>query len=264
MTTHQDLLTRFENLRLEYIALLNEKDVLLQWGKPQLLALYATRIGTFQVNLLQLQLRVKALKRKLEMVRGSLARQEKPDLIAIELAVAAELAEAEQTIMRETAAIESGKDLLNHLVSNEDSAALRQVFKAMAKRLHPDVNPQLTEAQQQLWQLAKEAYETCDLEKLKALSVVFEEALRDAEHTPKTWSSAVLEERIGFLEAGIRRLKDELMAIRQQFPFDLESQIHDTAWVEQQTKEIEEAIQALQHIEQELLQEYQQLTSQIP
>jgi peptidoglycan hydrolase CwlO-like protein len=54
------------------------------------------------------------------------------------------------------------------------------------------------------------------------------------------------------------------MAIRQQFPFDLESQIHDTAWVEQQTKEIEEAIQALQHIEQELLQEYQQLTSQIP
>jgi uncharacterized small protein (DUF1192 family) len=262
--TPQTSYARFEALRQEYITLLNEKEVLQQWARPQLLALYATRIGTFQVNLLQLQLRVKALKRKLEMLRGALARQEHPDLIAIELAVAAELAEAEQAIMQETAAIESGRDLLNHLISNEDSTALRQLYKSMAKRLHPDVNPQLTEAQQQLWQLAKEAYEACDLEKLKALSVVFEEALRDAEQSLETLSPEALDQRIAVLEAGIRKLHTEMTDIRSQFPFTLEAQIHDQAWVEQQTRELEEATRALQRIENELQQEYQHLTSQIP
>lgn len=55
-------------LKEEYIKLLNDKDVLLHWGKPQLEALYSTRIGIFQVERLQIQLRIRALKRKIEMV----------------------------------------------------------------------------------------------------------------------------------------------------------------------------------------------------
>lgn len=62
--TKEELLSRFDILRTEYIKLLNDKDVLLNWGKPQLEALYATRIGTHQVEQLQLELRIKALKRK--------------------------------------------------------------------------------------------------------------------------------------------------------------------------------------------------------
>ena len=69
----EELLSRFDILRTEYIKLLNDKDVLVQWGKPQLEALYSTRIGVYQVQRLQIQLHIQALKRKLEMVRSAIA-----------------------------------------------------------------------------------------------------------------------------------------------------------------------------------------------
>jgi hypothetical protein len=43
---------------------------LLEWGKPQLEALYATRIGVHQLEQLQLELGIIALKRKIRMVRS--------------------------------------------------------------------------------------------------------------------------------------------------------------------------------------------------
>ena len=54
-------------LKEEYIKLLNDKDVLLNWGKPQLEALYVSRIGRLQLERLQLQLQIKAVKRKIEL-----------------------------------------------------------------------------------------------------------------------------------------------------------------------------------------------------
>lgn len=62
----EELLTQLDLLKEEYIKLLNDQDVLINWGKPQLEALYSTRIGTWQVQRLQTQLRIKALKLKLE------------------------------------------------------------------------------------------------------------------------------------------------------------------------------------------------------
>ena len=86
----QQLLEQYDLLRTEYIKLLNDKDVLLQWGKPQLEALYNIRIGYLQIEKLQLQLRIKALKRKTELVRAAINQNKKIEITEIELQVAAE------------------------------------------------------------------------------------------------------------------------------------------------------------------------------
>ena len=99
----EQLQEQYDLLRTEYIKLLNDKDVLLQWGKPQLEALYNTRIGYLQIEKLQLQLRIKALKRKIELVRAAINQNKTIDITEIELQVAAELAEAEFRIMNEVA-----------------------------------------------------------------------------------------------------------------------------------------------------------------
>jgi hypothetical protein len=142
--TKEELLSQFDILRTEYIKLINDKDVLLNWGKPQLEALYNTKVGVHQVQLLQLQLRVQSLKRKVELVRSTITRNLPLDVNAIELLVAAELANAELQLMQQVAQIELSKNLLSHLESPTRSAELRKVFKQLAKQLHPDVNPNLT------------------------------------------------------------------------------------------------------------------------
>ena len=172
--TKEELLTQFEILRTEYIKAINDKDVLINWGKPQLEALYNTRLGVHQIELLQIQLRVKSLKRKVEIVRSIIVRNMPLDVDAIELKVATELAEAELQIMSQLADIENSKHLLKNLNSPTRSAELRNLFRQLAKQLHPDVIGELTNEQEQLWNLVKNAYNTGDVEKLKALQVAYE------------------------------------------------------------------------------------------
>ena len=68
-------------LKEEYIKLLNDKDVLINWGKPQLEALYATKIGVWLVKRLQAQLRIKALQLKMEKLHIAINTEQPVDLI---------------------------------------------------------------------------------------------------------------------------------------------------------------------------------------
>ena len=88
--------------------------MLKEWGKPQLEALYATKLGVFQPEKLKLQPAVKALKRKAELVHQAINSGQIPDLINIELTIATELARAEEQILRETENISKEKHMLSH------------------------------------------------------------------------------------------------------------------------------------------------------
>ena len=161
--TKEQLQEQYDLLKTSYINLLNDKEVLLKWGKPQLEALYATKIGVHQIEKLKQQLHIKGLKRKIEMVQSAVNKGEDFNVSEIEMQVASELADAELQIMGKVAQLENAKHLLTHLSSPERSAELRKIFKQLAKQLHPDANPSITEQQMDIWHLVKDAYETGDV-----------------------------------------------------------------------------------------------------
>ena len=257
----EELLAQLNLLKEEYIKLLNDQDVLINWGKPQLEALYSTRIGVWQVKRLQAQLRIKGLKLKLEKVRSCINQNIPVDITAIELEVAASLAEAEARIMLETGKIEKARHLLSHLDTPEHSGELRKLYRELAKQLHPDVNHNLTEEQIKLWHLVKEAYENGDLEKLKSLRVVYEKELAATAIADTTLSSEELTLRIEVLKQGIKILQEEILHIKSQFPFTVEKQIKDEDWVAEETAKLQEELKQLNDYEQELTLEYEQLIS---
>ncbi|MBS1735348.1 MAG: hypothetical protein JSS98_01935 [Bacteroidetes bacterium] len=255
----EQLLEQYDLLKTEYIKLLNDKDVLLQWGKPQLEALYNTRIGYLQIERLQLQLRIRALKRKIELVRAAINQNKKVDITEIELQVASELAEAESRIMNEVAKLENSKNLLSHLESPQRSAELRNLYKQFAKQLHPDVNENLTDEQINLWYLVKEAYENGDLEKLKAMQVVYEKELMDAGNKVAELTEEEITLRMEVLKEGIKILNEQIVQIRSEFPFTMEQQIKDEDWVNEQSEELKKELNKLAEYENELTQQYQQM-----
>jgi hypothetical protein len=71
-------------LREELTSLLTEADDLIHTIKPNLLALYQTKIGLWELRALRAQFETARLKRKIELVQAALNRGEKPDLTAIE------------------------------------------------------------------------------------------------------------------------------------------------------------------------------------
>lgn len=259
----EELLSQLDLLKEEYIKLLNDQDVLINWGRPQLEALYSTRIGTWQVQRLQAQLRIKGLKQKLEKLRSCINQQIPVDITAIELAVAAGLAEAEARIMLESGKIEKAKALLSHLNTPERSGEIRKLYRELAKQLHPDVNTNLTREQVQLWQLVKEAYEHADLEKLKAMRLVYEKELSATTEAVKAIAPEEITLRLQVLKEGIKVLQEQILQIKSQFPFTVEQQIKDEAWVAAETAKLREELKQLDDYEQELTLEYEQLIATI-
>lgn len=255
----EELLSRFDILRIEYINLINDKDVLIKWGKPQLEALYSVKIGVFQVERLKIQLHIKALKRKLEMVRSAAARNLPIDINAIELIVAEELAEAECKIMLEATQIENSKFLLSNLHTPQKSAELRKIFKQLAKQLHPDVNPALSEVQKNLWHIVKNAYEHGDADQLKALQIVYEKELLNAENLLSQLTDEDISLRMEVLSEGIKLLMKEIESIRSSFPFSMEAQIKDEIWVKSEVEKIEKDVKQLRAYEGDLILEYESL-----
>ena len=259
----EDLHTKLNLLKEEYISLLNDQDVLINWGKPQLEALYSTRIGVWQVKRLQTQLRIKALKLKLEKVRSCINQNKPVDVTAIEMEVAASLAEAEARIMLESGKIEKASELLSHLDTPERSGDLRKLYRELAKQLHPDVNNDLTQEQVQLWHLVKEAYENGDLEKLKAMRVVYEKELSATTEAETSLTPEELSLRIEVLKEGIKVLQEKILHIKSQFPFTVKHQITDDEWVEEETAKLQEELKQLDAYEQELTLEYEHLISNL-
>ena len=250
------LIEQHEVLKVEYIKLLNDKDVLISWGKPQLEALYATRIGVYQIKLLQQQLRIKALKRKIELVQAAINTDQPYDVNEIELIVALELSNLEQKIIDQTSEINAATSLLSNLDTPERSAELKKLFKQLAKQLHPDVNPELTPEQMELWHKVQKAYRYGDLEQLKAFELVYEKELNQLKNNIKELTAEELLLRIEVLKEGIKVLNQQITTIKEQYPFTIEEKIRDEEWVQNEVDGINNQIKQLTTYESELVLHY--------
>ncbi len=255
----EELLKQYDLLKTEYISLLNDRDVLLNWEKPQLEALYMTRIGVYSLDKLKQQLHIKSLKRKIELVQSAVSLGNEFNVTEIEIKVARELAHAELAIMSEVTKLEKAKQILTHLDTPERSADLRKIFKEMAKHLHPDANPDLTPQQMEIWHLVKDAYEAGDVEKLKALQAVYEKEIKGLRNGLAALPDDELTLRNTALTAGIRLIWEELDKLRADFPFNIEHQLNDEEWVREHVTGLKNELEQLGVYEKELQQHYREL-----
>jgi hypothetical protein len=107
--------------------------------------------------------------------------------------------------------------------------------------------------------LVKEAYEAGDVEKLKALQVVYEKELLQSEKKIEDLSEYDIELKNETLKQGIKILHEEIEVIKNNFPFNIENNIKDDDWVKQQVEKIESEITQLHRYEGELILEYEAL-----
>ena len=242
--TKQELIESLKKLKAGYISILNDLEVMKNWGKVQLEALYATKIGKYEVELLELKILIKTLKKKIQWAHQEINSRKYPDFVEIENRASELMKEAYQEINEAKSKVNFGKAVLSNLGSPEDSMELRKIFRNIAKSLHPDINPNLTEEQQELWHLFHSAYKSGDLDKIKALEIVFEEQLKDFETSQKELSEEDILMQTAMLKQGILELESQKKDLENDFPFTIEDKIRDEDWVaekqESLTKEIEE------------------------
>lgn len=240
----------YERLQQEFAALVGRREEMLNEEKPRLEAMYMESIGQLLYEELSLQYEIALLKLKRDNLQAYANRGEKPD----EEAVEAQVKEAAQTynenLRQEEERIKEAKAFLeNHSEENsqqrlKDYMDLKRLYRKMVHRLHPDLHPEQTEWERELFLRVQKAYDEDNLELLLQLEQELDAGMPSSSvenDTVEEW-----EQRVDKLKEQISNVKEEIEQLECSFPFTYRQKLYDMEWISAQREEIRARIERLE------------------
>lgn len=224
---HAVLAAEVAALREELAGLLAEVDELVEFVRPNLLALYQVRLGPAELELLAARYELARVKRAIDLAQTSLNAGKKPDPARIEATLAREAAEWVERLEAAAKTLKDAQQYLKGLLSKEDTAELRKLYLALVKKLHPDLHPVLTDEEKKLWHKVQEANRLNDISGMRALVVLVEGKVAPKE-TPAMDALAHEKE---VLAKHVETQRKKIAAIRSEPPFTMKRELDDEAWV---------------------------------
>jgi len=246
-----------KELRDEFATLLVDRDTLVHTVKTNIETDYQLKIGGKQYALFMRRIESLRLKRKLEILQAAVNRGEMLEDCNIEDQLDKEFAEWQRQANDLLARIEQAEFNANlPLHTAEGTAELKKLYRALAKKIHPDLNPGQSIDHANLWLRVVDAYSKGNLQELRILTLMAED-FRD--ESPSMNTLEKLKQNCQRLRDGIMALINQLAQIKAQFPFPIAEQLKDEAWVLEQNREMDGMI-----IEwQKSIKQYQQAIEEL-
>ena len=239
---HCTILAELTILKDLYLTLVLKLQELNDTVKPNLEAMYAVKIGEKELGLFQKQAEVAGLKYKMELMIACINRQQKIDLGEIDETVQDMLEEYYERIYAEAKRIGQAEDRLAHLMKPADSLALKKLYYEAAKLLHPDINPNLTPEQKELWNVISEAYKNGDIQTVRNVRKAID-GMYDAPGISYNYDALKAEVEL-FKERNNAMLR-KISEIEEEFPFTFREKLDDEAWLKSEYLIFEKKMQNL-------------------
>lgn len=206
-----------------------------------LTSVYLEKLGNLQLELLEKQTQAARMKMKLSMVQAAINRNESPDINAIEQVLNERLKSYYAQIQAQSEAIDKAKHVLSNLLSEEETIELKEIFRVLCKKLHPDLNPDQSEEHKDLFVKVKAAYDLKRLSDLQSILLF----LNDTKNETLTIAGYdEKREQIAYLKKQIQVLEEKIEKLKQSFPFNIKKLIFDEEFIAQQQREIRQQINA--------------------
>lgn len=232
---------RLMMLRNELADLFETRENMLSQEKPQLTALYTALIGTLQYDEYALQVAIRTLKRKSQLIQAYVNRGARVDYKQVEAQLEQEFYEYKQQLEAQEESLRAAKAILESpMLSPDDSADMKRIYRLLVKRLHPDWNPHLPEPLRDLFIRAQAAYKSCDVQELRNILLMLD-SVEKVEVKQET-----LDDDIARLEKTKADLEAKIAKMNESFPFSYRKQLYDKEWVSQKQETIKHNIAALQ------------------
>lgn len=206
-----------EILRAELTDIILEKDELLMVECQNLKVKYCMTIGAYEYKVYQYYCDVERIKRKVELVQAKLNRNEVIFMPIIEAQLDKEYAEYEQKLEDMIQDINEADRLSKcEKMTEEESREFKKLYRYVVKKLHPDLNPNATKREIEMFQKAVDAYERGDIDGLRMVNLLAESI--DEKLPIENSGSSLdklkkhkeeLEHEIGVMRGSIERIKSE-------------------------------------------------------
>lgn len=229
-----------ELLKEELAALFAEWEHTVRTVIPNLEADYVVKLGALQHQLLQLQIDIQRTKREIDIIQAALNRGETVDDQMIQQQLENEFEGWKAKLDGQLKEITDAELRLSSLMSPEDSVELRKLYRVLAKKLHPDVNPDQSQESQNLWIQVQSAYEMGDLKQLQALHILAED-IPDNYDLPG--SIDLLRKRRSDLKEQVTNMLQKMAELRKLPIFQWEQCLQDSESLAEEQRLIREQIE---------------------
>ena len=232
---------RISVLRAELADLFEQREFMVSQERDLLIALYTKLIGQLQYEEYALKVAVSKLKRKTELIQAKRNRGEWANLSDIERQVEEEFLEHQQRIQQQVDQVRQANALLSAPVMTEEATAeMKNIYRLLVKRLHPDWNNNLTEQEHELFVRAQTAYAMADLQELRNILLVLDkvkpmDSLKDTN----------LDDEIAKLEKSKEDIQSKIAQLNESFPFTYRERLDDFAWVKAEQDKLHDKIKQL-------------------
>jgi hypothetical protein len=156
-------------LRGELATLYEEAEYLDRVVIPSTQTSYIIKIGALRVELLQAQVNVMKIRRRIALLRSNLERGEVVHGEALNYKIDREFREWDDRLRHEVSQIEEAKARFSSLALPEDADEVRSVYRILSRKMNPDINADQSEEARSFWPSIRAAYLWGDLFHLKAL-----------------------------------------------------------------------------------------------
>lgn len=186
---------------------------------------YTLVFGSLEYKLYEAYCEYLRLRRKRDLIQAKVNRGEEPDMEAIESRLDEEFREykrrLEEQMEEVNEAIEKSK---LKLLPEEEQKELKKLYKAIVKRLHPDLNPSITEGEKELFYNATQSYKLGDLVTLR---IIYDIAVKGEEDEELSLSNDSLAKEAERLEKAIVAIREEIERIKSNPPYSLKIYLED-------------------------------------
>lgn len=215
---------KIRSLRRELEDLYPEKEHLLGVICENIQRDYTLVFGSLEYKLYEAYCEYLRLRRKRDLIQAKVNRGEKPDMEAIESRLDEEFRDYKRRLdeqMEEiNRAIEKSK---LKLLPDEEQKELKTLYKAIVKRLHPDLNPSITEGEKELFYNATESYKLGDLNTLR---IIYDLTVKGEEEELSLPNDS-LQEEAERLEKAVVAIREEIERIKSNPPYTLKIYLED-------------------------------------
>lgn len=233
----EKLKNKVEKMRTELSMLLLERDELQFVICKNIETEYMLKLGSIEYRAYEAQCLSLRLKRKIELIQAKKNRQEKVIISAIEETLDTEFAEYQKQLNEQ---IDKMNDALKRskaeVLSDEDNKELKKLYRKIVKALHPDINPDVSETQVNLFDNAVSAYKNGDLGTLRIIGEMVGNSPLPEQHKDALTQLNKENERLQNL---LNAIRDSIEQVKSEYPYTMKEIIEDEEQTEQKKKELE-------------------------
>lgn len=222
----KNLKEKIKTLRENLEDLLIEKDNLESIVCENIKTEYTLLFGGLEYRLYKASCEYLRLRRKREMIQAKKNREEKVDIKAIEADLDNEFFEykkkLDEKISEMNRALERSK---LPVLSKDETNEIKKLYRVIVKKLHPDLNPKITEAEKELFYRATECHKNGDLTAIRIIFEIVES--EDVKDEITTSPADSLEKEAARLETLVESIQKDIDKIKSTEPYIWEVYLYD-------------------------------------